>query len=172
MKKIILLVFSSVLLFSCGDKKKDSSETSAEPLVKDNYSITFQAVYEKNDELLLQYKKQGGFMDYDHPIKYKITGQPSIQSFSIAIPSGDALENFQFHISTNKEQKNVKLKCITIVNNGKQVCIGDNFEYLKFLNGNAGVIMDEVNQRFNLDFSGQFPPGFTGNEQLEAILVP
>ena len=170
MKKIFFVLVSSVLLFSCGDKKKDATDAPSEVTVKDNYSIIFQGVFEKDDEVVVQYKK-GGYIDYDHPVKSKVIGQPTIQSVMVNIPSGDVLENFQFFLSTNKEQKFVKLKCITITNNGKQVFIGDNFEYLKFFNGNAGIEMDEVNQRLNLNFSGQFPPGFTGNEQLESALL-
>jgi hypothetical protein len=171
MKKIFFVLVSSVLLFSCGRNKKDATDTLSEVAVKDNYSIIFQGVFEKDDEVVVQYKK-GGYMDYDHPVKSKIIGQPTIQSVVVNLPSGDVLENFQFFLSTNKEQKFVKLKCITITNNGKQVFIGDNLEYLKYFASNSGIIMDEINQRYNLDFSGQFPPGFTGNEQLEAILVP
>lgn len=173
MKKIALIFLGGIILLSCGrEKKNESSNVSSEQQVeKANYSITFQGLYEKDDELLVQYKK-GGYMDYDHSIKYKITGQPTIQIFSVNIPSGDVLENFQFFLSTNKEQKFVKLKCITITNNGKQVFIGDNLAYLKYFNSNAGIVMDEINQRYNLDFSGQFPPGFTGNDYLESILVP
>lgn len=173
MKKLVLLFLGGILLASCGDKKKETTETAVdqEVVVKDNYSIVFLAIYEKDDELSLQFKKDDGFMDYDHPIKYKIKGQPTIQRFSIEIPSGVALANFQFYLSTNKEQKNVQLKAIIVSNNGKEVFNGDNFEYLKYFNGNAGVIMDEKNQRFNLNFDGKFPPGFTGNEQLESMLV-
>lgn len=173
MKKIVLVVLTSVLLFSCGeDKKKKTDESSRqEAEVKDNYSIVFQGIYEKDDEVSIQYKKKGGYMDYEHPIKYKIIGNPSIQSFVINFPSGDSLANLQFYLSTNKEQKEVKLKCITILNNDTEVFKGDNFLYLRYFNGNAGVMMDEVKQTLTLNFEGQFPPGFTGNDQLEEILT-
>ena len=170
MKKLALLFLSISVLSSCGgDKKKGGEENT--PVVKDNFSIVFQGTYEKDDEINLQYKKEGGYMDYDHPLLYKVTGQPNPQQFTIDLPEGLALENIQFYLSTNKEQKTVQLKNVSIMNNGKKVLDGDNFAYMKFFAGNPGVIMDEKNQRFNLNFEGKFPPGFTGNQELEALLV-
>lgn len=172
MKKIALLFLSSVLLLSCGsDKKKESTEIATEQAAaKDNFSVVLQAIYEKDDNISLIYKK-GGFWDYDHPITHKVTGQPTIQKFSINIPEGEIVENVQITLSTNKEQKNVTVKSVSIFNNNKEVFNGDDLSYVKFFNSNSGLIWDEKNLRNDLNFDGQYPPGFVGTEELESLLI-
>lgn len=170
MKKLALLLVT-VMFVSCGGDKGKGSESVEKPNQNtDEFTVAFQGIYEKDDEIHVQIKKDGYF-DYENPIKQKVTGQALIQRITIDVPQGVSVQNIQFYLSTNKEQKKVQLKSVSILNNGKEVFNGDNFNYLQYFNGNPGVIMDEQTQMFNLDFSGQFPPGFTGNEKLEQHLA-
>lgn len=171
MKKIAFVLISAVLLLSCGDKKKDAGEESSkEVVVKDNYTVSFIAIYEKDDVLSMVIKKDG-FWDYDHPIEFKVTGQPTIQRFSINAPEGVAVENVQVTLSTNKEQKHLTVKSIAIANNGREIFNGDNLAFVPYFNSNTGLTWDEKNLRYDLNFNGEYPPGYTGNEKLESMLV-
>ena len=171
MKKLVLLVLVAFVTISCGeDKKKESSAVSEKVEVNNKYSIVFQAIYESDDEFVLQYKPLDGYMEYDRPIKQKLMGKPGIQSFTIQIPDGIALANFQFFISSNKDQKLVEIKNISILNNDKEVYNSGEFLFSKDFDANVGVTYNEEKQLTSLDYSGKYPPGFSGNEQLEANL--
>ncbi len=171
MKKLVLLFLGSVLLASCGDKKKEVNETSTEQqVVKDNYSIIFEAIYEKDDEILMIFKK-AGYWDYDHPTTFKITGQSMIQKLTFDLPKDLSIENVQIDLSSNKEQKTLTLKGINVVNNGKEIINGTNMGFVKYFNTGTGLTWDAKNLRYNLIFGGQYPPRIVGNDVLESMLV-
>ncbi|MEO4007223.1 MULTISPECIES: hypothetical protein [unclassified Flavobacterium] len=174
MKKIGLLFLGSILLFSCGrDNKKEEAETSSEQkevVVADNYAITLDAIYEKDDELLLVFKK-AGYWDYDHPTKFKIVGQPNMQNIKIDVPQGLSMENVQVDLSSNKEQKYVTIKGINVLNNGKVVIDGSNNMHAKYFDMGNSVGWDPKGLRYIMNFGGEYPPRMVGNEQLEAVLV-
>ena len=165
MKKFFGLLIVALSL-SCGGEKKEEIVPMEEQL--DKFSISFAATYPKDDSLSLVYKKNG-YWDYDHPIALKITGQELAQKFIIEIPEGDYLENFQVTISTNKEQKEVKIEDVSVIYNDKLFFDGSNLKHISYFNSNSGLKWDDVNKTLELNFDGQFPPGFVGNEQLEAI---
>lgn len=136
----------------------------------DKFSISFVATYPKDDSLSLVYKKNG-FWDYDHPIAYKVKGQEASQKFTIDIPNGDYLENFQVTISTNKEQKEVKIDDVSIIYNDKLFFDGSNLKHISYFNSNSGLKWNDAKKTLELNFDGEYPPGFAGNEQLEALLT-
>ena len=171
MKRLIVLFLTSAILVSCGKDKKNDVENNEEAVaLKDNFSVVLEAVYEKDDSLSVVYKK-GGYWDYDHPVPFKVIGQPNPQKLTILIPEGDKLENVQITLSTNKEQKTTALKSVAIFNNQKEVFNGANMSYIKYFDSNSGLIWDEKNMRNNLNFDGQYPPGIAGNQNLEAALA-
>lgn len=167
MKKIFGL-FIIALSISCGGEKKEDVVPTEEKI--DKFSISFVATYPKDDSLSLVYKKNG-FWDYDHPIAYKVKGQEASQKFTIDIPNGDYLENFQVTISTNKEQKEVKIDDVSIIYNDKLFFDGSNLKHISYFNSNSGLKWNDVKKTLELNFDGEFPPGFAGNEQLEALLT-
>lgn len=167
MKKIILLLISVLTLVSCGKEKKEELPTTAEE--KDNFSIALEVIYPKNDSIVLVYKKNG-YWDYDHPISLKVTGQELAQKLRIDIPEGDYLENFQLTISTNKEQKEIKYQDVSVLYNDKLMFDGSNQKHSGYFNANSGIKWNDINKSLELNFDGEYPPGFSGNEQLEAVL--
>lgn len=172
MKKLVLLFLGSILLTSCGsDKKKKATETPiVDQVVKDNYSIVFEAIYEKDDELSMIFKKDG-FWDYDHPTTFKVIGQPTIQKLIFDMPKELSIENAQIDLSSNKEQKTITLKGIYVNNNGKEVVNGANMGFVKYFNTGTGLTWDAKNLRYNLIFGGEYPPRIVGNDVLESMLV-
>lgn len=171
MKKIILLLIGGLLLTSCVDKKKDATETSEESnVVKDNYAVVFEAIYEKDDEVLMIFKKDG-FWDYDHPSTYKIVGDTAIQKLTFDLPKSLSVENIQIDLSSNKEQETLKLTGINLYNNGQEIINGSNMGFVKYFLTGTGLGWDEKNLRYNLIFGGEYPPRIVGNELLESMLV-
>lgn len=172
MKKLILLFSGLVLvLSSCGrEKKNDINATNEEVVKSDNFSIVMSAIYEKDDELVLVFKKNG-YWDYDNPTKFLVKGQPNSQTINLQFPMGERYDNVQIDVSTNKEQKVLTLTNISILNNGKVEVDGRNMAFLKFFNFGTAFTWDEKNLRYNLLFDQQYPPRIMGSESLEAVLV-
>lgn len=165
MKKIILLFTIVLVSVSCGREKKN-----LEVQANDNFSIVLEAVYQLDDSLSVVVKKDG-YWDYENPLPIKIKGQDLIQKIVINIPENVYLENFQITLSTNKEQKHLDLKSVSVLNNDKVMLEGSALKYVPYFNTNPGVKWDEKMMRNDLSHDWEYPPGFTGNEQLESILM-
>jgi hypothetical protein len=173
MRKAVLFILFSIILTSCGgDKKKESvDELSTESVnSKDNYSIIFEGIYEKNDEISMVFKK-GGNWDYDHPTTFKIVGQPTMQKLIFDLPYELSIDNVQIDLSSNHEQKTLTLKGVYVLNNGKEVINGSNMAFIKYFNTGGGLDWDFKKLRYNLIFGGQYPPRMCGNDVLESILT-
>jgi hypothetical protein len=170
MKKLVLLFIGCVLLTSCSDKKKENTPQKEEEASRRKISIVFEAIYEKDDKISMAFKKDG-YWDYVNLSPFTIVGQPTMQKLTFDVPEGLNIENVQIELSSNKEQKSVKLNSIYIFENGKQIIDGSNMQFIKYFNTGSGLTWDEKNLRYNLIFGGEFPPGICGNEVLESMLV-
>lgn len=169
MKKIFMSLIVAFVAISCGDEKGKNSQESSVEEVNDVYSITMDALYEKDDELIFIYK-YNGFWDYDRPVKHKITGQPNKQRITVEVPKNIFMENVQIDISSNKEQKYLPLTNVTIVKNGKPLYNGANMAFVPYFNTGVGVTWDAENMRNILHFDKEYPPRIVGNEKLEELL--
>lgn len=171
MKKIILLLIGGLLLTACVDKKKEGAETPSESeVVTDNYSVVFEAIYEKDDELIMIFKKEG-YWYYNDPSTYKVVGDTAVQKLTFDLPKSLSLENIQIDLSSNKEQKTLKLTSVNIYNNGKEVVNGSNMGFVKYFMTGTGLGWDAKNSRYTLIFGGEFPPRIVGNDLLESMLI-
>lgn len=169
MKKVFLSLIVAFVMMSCGDDKGKKPQESVVEEVKDTYSVTLDAVYEKDDELTFIYKI-GGFWDYDHPIKHKITGQPAIQRITVDVPKNVVMDNVQIDLSSNKEQKFLPLSNVSVSKNGTPLVNGANMGYITYFNTGEAVSWDAQKMRYNLHFDKQYPPRMVGSEKLEELL--
>ncbi|MGG7037089.1 MAG: hypothetical protein ACI7YS_18140 [Flavobacterium sp.] len=168
MRKTLLLLAFSLTLFSCGrDKKKETVSEKSETVNK--YAVILDAIYEKEDSISVIYKTDGYFQ-WEKPVSQLIKGSPELQRITVNIPDGIDVENFQITCSTNKGQKMLTIKNISIKNGDVEVFNGDNLNYGTYFNANPGFIWNQTGLNYILNFDGQYPPGQTGNEKLEAIL--
>lgn len=168
MKKFFGL-FIIALSISCGGEKKEEVISEKEVEISKR-SIVIDAVYEKDDELSFVYMKDG-FWNYDNPQKHKITGSSTPQTIEVILPSDYNVENIEFDLSSNREQKLVKITSIKVLENGKTLVDGSNMAFIKYFNAGTGLSWDEPTMSYKLSFDGEFPPRMQGNEQLESILV-
>ena len=169
MKKLAFLFLSHVII-SCGKDKKNATKTPTEtdePVVK--YSIVIEGIYEKDDSLLVVYKKNG-YMNYDFPVSYIVKGNALIQKFTIDLPTGDYVENFQVTLSTNKAQKEIKIPNISVLLDGKTFFDGSAMKHSEYFSSNEGLKWNDSKKTLELIFSGKYLPGISGNEKLEAAL--
>lgn len=170
MKKIVLLFLATVVLASCGrDKEANKDEAKKEVAVeKDQYSVVLEAIYEKDDVLKVVYKLDGYWKE-DGPVEFKVKGNPLAQKLDIKIPAGVSLQNVKITLSTNKEQKTVKISTLNIVNKGV-FCFENGTLYGGYFDANEGLSWDEKAVAFVLNHDKTYPPGLGGNAKLEELL--
>lgn len=168
MKKIVLLFLSSIVLMSCGsDKKKQGTE---EVVVKDNYSVEIEGIYEKDDSIMVHYQLNNYYM-YDNPVNQVVKGSPMLQKIDISIPEGVAIENVKLIVSSNEKQVFLDIRNIILKNNKKIIDGYDKLNYSEYFATDDKFSWDDNNSRFILDHTGENPPTMVGKETLLSLLV-
>lgn len=166
MKKLVLLLIT-IALVSCGKEKKNVEIKEEKEL--NNYTLTIEAIYPKDDSISVVYMT-GNYFQYEKAISLKIKGSASLQQLPITIPQDIIIENVQITLSTNKDQNKITLKNLSVFNNKSEIFNGSNFTYSEYFDFNPGVSWDIKDKSFDLNFDGKFPPGMTGNNSLIAKL--
>lgn len=170
MKKLFLLFLATAALVSCGrDKEANKEESKKEVAVeKDQYSVVLEGIYEKDDVLKVVYKLDGYWKE-DGPIEFKVTGNPLAQKLDIKIPAGVTMQNVKLTLSTNKEQKTLKINSINILNKGIYA-LQDGTMYGNYFDANEGLTWNEKEAKLILSHDKTYPPGIGGNAKLEELL--
>lgn len=166
MKKIVLLSLISLVIVSCGKEKKQDVEKT----VKSDFVVYLDAVYEKNDSTYLNIYDRNGKDMLSSRVYVNVKGSPIVQRVVYKIPTGLEFSNICFSLSTNKEQKTLQIKAISILNNG-QAIIGGNGEKTDrlFANGDQ-LVMNLKTGIHELKHDKAYCPGLAGNEMLKAII--
>ena len=170
MKKLLLLIISVVTLVSCGRDKSEKTEQEVVETKVDKFYLEIEGTFEKNDSLVVFYQKDNYFK-YEEPISTMIQGSPQPQKLKIAMPEGVAAENFSITISTNKEQSNVTITNISVLNNDVVVVDGREYKFSEYFLTDSSFTWDNEKSNFKLNHDNKYPPGLTGSEKLLAILV-
>jgi hypothetical protein len=174
MKRLGLIFFSSMLMFSCGkDKKEESIDPKKVDVKASGVSVTIEGIYEKDDSLSVVFK-QNGFYAYNKAVPFKVKGSPLMQELTINLPAEEIVDNIAMMASSNKDQKYLTLKSIAVKYGDNDVVKNtDNFttyfqfdECFKFDFTPDGKIM-----RYAMDHTKKFQPGMAGSDQLEALLA-
>ena len=169
MKKIILLVVA-LALASCGGKDKKNIEVENAEASKDKYSLVLDGIYENNDSIVVFYQVDGYFK-YDKPVTRIIKGNPMVQRIKIDLPSESIIENISLVASTNKDQKYLTLKNISLMNDTVNVVDGDNYKHSQYFLTDNSFSWDAAKQRYNLLHTNKYPPSFSGNDKLKTLLT-
>lgn len=170
MKKIFLLLVVAISLYSCGgDKKKENTE-EAEAVVADKYNLVLDAIYEKDDSVVVFYQKDK-FFQYEKPTSLKIKGSPLMQRLTINLPEGIAIENLSITSSTNKTQDFITIKGISVLNDKTVIFDGSNGKYSEIFLTDPSFSWDLKNSRYNLNHRNEYPPSILGSEKLSDLLI-
>lgn len=174
MKKLILVFAATLAVISCGKEKNTDIESTPEAsqeaeVKKSEFSVILDAIYEKNDSVILQVYDVDGNEYLDKDVAVAVTGSPVAQKIELKSPTGVDIRNIVIAFSTNKEQDSFTLKGITMVKDGVEVVKPDNFLY--FFSNNDQMIMDANTGVHKLKHENKgYHPAFGGNEQMKAIL--
>ena len=169
MKKIFVMLISVLAIVSCGKDKTEVKENVTEVVV-DKFSLEIDAISEKNDSINVFYKMDSYFQ-YEKPISALIKASNLPQKIKVDIPEGIAIENIKIEVSNNKEQQNLAIQNISILNNGKVVIDGSNSKYSEYFLTDESFTWDLEKSRFKLNHSNKYPPGLLGNELTESLLT-
>lgn len=167
MKKLIFVFSMSVMLFSCGKNKQDIVITP-EKVVK--YVVSLEAIYPKDDSIAVIFKTDGYFQ-YEKAVSLKIKGSDLVQKLNIDMPDGVQVDNVQLTVSTNNNQEKITLKDISILNDNVKLIDVNNLAITDFFDFNPGLALDFKERFCTLNFKGQYPPGITGNKNIEQKLI-
>ena len=173
MKKLILVFAIVLITFSCGKEKNKDAETVSETISeaevkKTEFSILVDAIYEKNDSVILQVYDVDGNEYLDKDVAVAVIGSPLAQRIELKSPSDVDIHNVAIVFSTNKEQVSFTLKSITMIKDGVEVVKPDNFLY--FFANNDQMIVDPNLGVHKLIHDKVYHPAFGGNEQMKGIL--
>ena len=168
MNKIILVSLISFLLFSCGDGTKKDEAIDEKVLVADQFSVTINGLYLKDDVISIVYKKDGYFLSGE-PVEKIVKGSELPQQITIDLPKGEKIQNLSINLSTNKEQNEIGITGISIKNNDK-VILSESDNFTTYFLAGEFVSWNEVTSKYVMKHGGKFPPAMGGSEQLEALL--
>lgn len=169
MKKFAQLFLMSLILFSCGKEKKSETEIN-ETKESIKTVLIIDGTYIKDDEIKVFYK-ENGYFNYDRPTVLKITGSELIQRLRVDLPADINMENFSITATTNKEQKTLVIKGLSVEINGKLAFDGTDYKHVGYFNSDESFSWDEKNQRCNVVHTNKYPPGIVGSDKLEALLI-
>jgi hypothetical protein len=142
MKKIFLSVlFSSLLLLSCkGDK--DTEKEVTEKLKA--FTITFDAIVEKDDVFQIFYNEDGtDNFPAENAVTINIVGNPNTQEIIFVLPDDVMPSALRFDIGANKELTQVTFKGFKI-EYLQNVLKSDAKDFHKYFYPNTQVELDSV----------------------------
>lgn len=170
MKKIFYVAVFSLVLFSCGKDKK--AEDAKEVVVNtDEYVVTLDAIYEKNDSTYLNVYDQADHDIADLKVYTNVEASPIVQTVEYKIKKGAEFSNVCFSLSTNKEQNTIQIKAVTIKKNGKLIIggPGDHWDY--YFANNDQLVIDMTTGIHKLKHDQIYTAGLVGNDLLKSLLA-
>lgn len=170
MKKLFLLLVVAISLYSCGSDKKKENASEIDAIVTDKYNVVLEAIYEKDDSIVVFYQKDK-FFQYEKPTSLKIKGSPLMQRLTINLPEGIAIENLSITTSTNKSQDFITIKSLSVLDDKTVVVDGSNGKYSESFLTDPSFSWDLKNSRYNLNHKNEYPPSIVGNANLSALLT-
>ena len=166
MKKTVLLLSISLMIFSCGKEKKQEAEQT----IKSDFVVYLDAIYEENDSTYLNIYDSKGYDMLSSKVYTNVKGSPLIQRVTYKIPKGLEFSNICFSLSTNKEQKTIQIKGISIQNNGKTIIGGEGQKTDGFFANNDQIVLNLETGIHQLKHDKPYTAGLAGNEILKSII--
>ncbi|HBX62356.1 hypothetical protein [Empedobacter sp.] len=167
MKNLTLLLFCSFIIFqSCGEDKKprtkDGQTISNVSNDKDRITnsntglvLTINADFNKSDELIVFWKdKSIGWFTEEKTIYAGSSDVEGHQNIEFKFPENVTPTDLRLDISSNKDQKEIKINFIKIADQGREFYIfGD--ELTKYFQPNEFINYNDSNNKLSLSSKGE-----------------
>lgn len=113
MNKIFLLVIGVFSLMSCKEEKEESKPVEKE--IKNNFTLTVNAVVEKDDVFQLFYNEDDSSVFPDEQsLLVTFKGSPNAQNIVFELPEHVTPKKFRFDVGSNSTQKVIKINNLNI----------------------------------------------------------
>ena len=183
-KGILILIIG--LLMSCNSSKKDKQKDSEEKLietlfrkveiqgnVKDYFEVSLNFLAEKDDNFQLFYSEDY-FGDYseEQSVSAGFLGTKKHQSLTFKLPKDIFPSRYRLDIGSNKEQKLIKIRSLTIRYDRNEIFIPEN-EINKYLIPNDFINYVNGFHLTPLEVEGvmTYDPYFTCSPELIKIML-
>ena len=166
MKKILLLCTICLVLFSCGKEKKTEAEKE---VAKTDFVVYLDAIYQKNDSTFLSLYDNNGNDIMAMRVFTNVKGSPLVQRVAYKIKTDVDFSNICFSLSTNKEQGEIQIKGITVMNKDKTIigAPGDHWDY--YFANNDQLEMNVKTGIHKIKHDKEYCAGLAGNETLKSL---
>jgi hypothetical protein len=162
--KIIIIAFVFGLFFSsCKEEKKT--------VVKNDYSVTIEGVFLKNDKLQVFYLIDGSDWKDENSVSQPIYASNEMQKIVLHFPEKIVPVNIRVDLGFNSTQSNITIKNISVKHKSK-VINGDFEKYTKYFYPNEFVTWDPNYFGYKLSVVNEkYDPFLMGNDELVIQLV-
>lgn len=166
MKKIFFIGALCFVLFSCGKEKKNEVEKVTP---KNEFVVYLDAIYKKNDSTFLSLYDTNGNDIMAERVFVNVKGSPSVQRVAYKIKPGADFTNICFSLSTNKEQEDIQINGVTIMNKGVTIigAPGDHWDY--YFANNDQLEMNIKTGVHKVKHDKPYCAGLAGNETLKTL---
>ena len=166
MKKIFFISVICLVLFSCG---KDKKAASVKIVAKSDFVVHLDAIYQKNDSTFLDLYDNNGNGIMAKRVFTNVKASPVVQRVTYKIPVDTDFTNICFSLSTNKEQKDIQIKGVTILNKEKTIigAPGDHWDY--YFANNDQLEMNVKTGIHKLKHEKEYCAGLAGNDLLKSL---
>lgn len=176
MKKIALLLFTSIfILQSCGEDKKplkkdvdkNNSTTHQTLSLDNNLKFEINGDFPTSESLVIFWRpKEIGWFEEKNTVYGGTNGFEGDQTIPFVIPDSPIPVDFRFDISSNPEQKEIKINFIKIERGNREFYVfGEELDkYFKF---NEYIRYDKSSKKvFLKSIDGNYDPYFTTTDEF------
>lgn len=176
MKKLILLIIVNIfILQSCGEDKKpiktenNESKATAESFTNNSLKFEINADFPESESPIIFWRtKDIEWFEEKNTVSGGTNGFDGNQTISFIIPNNIVPSDFRFDISSNPQQKDIKVNFIKIEKENREFYVfGDELD--KYFTFNEFISYDKANKKLSFkSIDGNYDPFLnTTNKFLE-----
>lgn len=167
MKKLILLIITNIfILQSCGEDKKpikndnnNESKATAESFTNNSLKFEINADFPESESPIIFWRtKDIGWFEEKNTVSGGTNGFDGNQTISFILPNDVTPTDFRFDISSNPQQKDIKVNFIKVKKGDKEFYVfGDELD--KYFTFNEFVSYDKANKKLSFkSIDGNYDP--------------
>lgn len=173
MRNLTLLVLSAFLILqSCGDDKKprsknESTPTASSPIQDNVLKFEINGDFTDSDNVVIYWKPKGvEWFEEKYTIQGGTNGYPGNQTIKFIFPNDAAPVDLRFDISSNSNQKGIKVNFIKIEKGNKEYYVfGDELD--SFFTFNEFITYDKNSKKLTFkSVNGSYDPFLSPTEKF------